>query len=40
MLFRSVRLHLAPGEMESIKVKKDMLKDVEGEIGVEVREMR
>ena len=35
-----VRLHLAPGEMESIKVKKDMLKDVEGEIGVEVREMR
>ena len=35
-----VRLHLAPGEMESIKVKKDMLNDVEGEIGVEVREMR
>ena len=35
-----VRLHLAPGEMESVKVKKDMLKDVEGEIGVEVREMR
>lgn len=40
VLTSAVRLHLAPGEMESLKVTKEMLKDVEGEIGVEVREMK
>ena len=40
ILTQKIRLNLAPGEMESIVIKKAQLQDVEGSIGVEVREMK
>ncbi len=38
ILAKVMRLHLAPGEMEQLKIKKELLDDVEGEIIVEVEE--